>query len=47
MLEEMQQGFLVVGHTHEDIDANLGYLSKKLEQDNYVLANLMKSFMIS
>ncbi len=31
-------GFFVVGHTHEDIDGNFGYLSKKLrEQNNYVL----------
>jgi len=41
-------GFLVVGHTHEDIDGNFGYLSKKLkEQNNYVLTNLMKAFMVS
>jgi hypothetical protein len=41
-------GFLVVGHTHEDIDGNFGYLSKKLrEQNNYVLADLMKAFMVS
>jgi hypothetical protein len=28
MFEEVQLGFLVVGHTHEDIDGNFGYLSK-------------------
>jgi hypothetical protein len=40
-------GFLVVGHTHEDIDGCFGYLSKKLkEQSNYYLANLMKAFMV-
>jgi hypothetical protein len=41
-------GFLVVGHTHEHIDGNFGYLSKKLkEQNNYVLVDLMKTFMVS
>jgi hypothetical protein len=41
-------GFLIVGHTHEDIDGNFGYLSKKLkEHNNYVLADLMKAFMVS
>ena len=39
-------GFLVVGHTHEDIDAHFSYLSKLLKMKNtYVLANLMKAFM--
>jgi hypothetical protein len=48
VFEEVQLGFLVVGHTHEDIDGNFGYISKKLkEQDNYVLIDLMKMFMIS
>ncbi len=27
-------GFLVLGHTHEDIDGNFGYLSKKLREKN-------------
>jgi hypothetical protein len=41
-------GFLVVGHTHEDIDGCFGYLLKKLkEENNYNLADLMKAFMIS
>jgi hypothetical protein len=41
-------GFLVIGHTHEDIDGCFGYLSKKLrEENNYNLANLMRAFMIS
>ncbi len=30
VFEEIQLGFLVVGHTHEDIDENFKYLSKKL-----------------
>jgi hypothetical protein len=25
-------GFLVVGHIHEEIDENFGYLSKKIER---------------
>jgi hypothetical protein len=38
----------MVGHTHEDIDESFGYLSMKLrEQNNYVMANLMKAFMLS
>ena len=41
-------GFLVVDHTHEDIDAHFSYLSKLLKMKNiYVLADLMKAFMDS
>jgi hypothetical protein len=41
-------GFLVVGHTHENIDKSFGYLSKILrEQNNYVMVDLMKAFMLS
>jgi hypothetical protein len=48
VFEEVKLGFLVVGHTHEDIDGCFGYLSKKLrEENNYILTNLMKVFMIS
>jgi hypothetical protein len=48
VFEKVQLGFLVVGHTHEDIDGNFGYLSKKLrEQNNYLLIDLMKTFMVS
>jgi hypothetical protein len=47
VFEEVQLGFLIVSHTHEDIDGNFGYLSKTLkEHDNYVLANVMKAFMV-
>jgi len=43
VFEEVKLGFLVVGHTHEDIDGCFGYLSKKLrEQNNYILVYLMK-----
>ncbi len=46
--EEVKLGFLVVGHTHEDIDGCFGYLSKMLkEQNNYILTYLMKAFMVS
>jgi hypothetical protein len=48
MFEEVKLGFLIVGHAHEDIDKCFGYLSKKLrEQNNSILANLMKVFMVS
>jgi hypothetical protein len=46
--KEVKLGFLVIGHTHDDIDGCFGYLSKKLrEENNYILADLMKVFMIS
>jgi hypothetical protein len=45
---EVKLGFLVIGHTHEDIDGCFGYLSKKLrEENNYILVDLMRAFMIS
>jgi hypothetical protein len=48
VFKEVQLGFLVVGHTHENIDESFGYLLKKLrEQNNYVMANLIKAFMLS
>ncbi len=48
VFEEVQLRILVVGDTHENIDGNFGYLSKELkEQNNYVLADLMKAFMVS
>jgi hypothetical protein len=48
VFEEVKLGFLVVGHTHEDIDGCFGYLSKKLKEgNNYIFTYLMKAFMIS
>jgi hypothetical protein len=48
IFKEVTVGFLVVGHTHEDIDAYFNYLSKLLKKRNtYVLADLMKAFMDS
>ncbi len=48
VFEEVYFGFLVVGHTREDIDGCFAYLSKKLkEENNYILVDLMKAFMIS
>jgi hypothetical protein len=47
VFEEVKLGFFVVGHMHEDIDGYIGYLSKKLEENNYILIYLMKAFMIS
>ena len=46
VFKEVTIGFLIVGHTHEDIDAHFSYLSKLLKMKNtYVLADLMKAFM--
>jgi hypothetical protein len=45
VFEDVHFGFLVVGHTHKDIDGSFGYLSKK--QNNYLLIDLMKAFMVS
>jgi hypothetical protein len=47
VFEEVKLGFLVVVHTHEDIDGCFGYLLKKLEENNYILTYLMITFMIS
>jgi hypothetical protein len=48
VFEEVKLGFLVVGHTHEDIHGCFSYLSKKLkEENNYILVDLMIAFMIS
>ncbi len=48
VFEEVKLGFLVVGHTQEDIDGCFGYLSKNLrEENNYILVDLMKAFIIS
>ena len=48
VFKEVTVGFLVVGHTHEDIDAHFSYLLKLLKMKNtYVLADLMKAFMDS
>jgi hypothetical protein len=32
VFEEVQLGFLIIGHTHEDIDGSFGYLLKKLRE---------------
>ena len=46
VFKEVTVGFLIVNHTHEDIDAHFSYLSKLLKMKNtYVLADLMKEFM--
>ena len=48
VFKEVTVGFLIVGHTHEDIDAYFSYLSKLLKIKNtYILADLMKAFMDS
>jgi hypothetical protein len=33
VFDEVQLGFLVVQHTHKDIDGSFGYLSKKLKEN--------------
>ena len=44
IFKEVAEGFLVIGHTHEDIDAYFNYLSKLPKRRNtYVLADLMTS----
>ena len=48
IFKEIQVGFLLVGHTHEDIDAYFSHLSKALKSKNtFVVADLMKAFMES
>ena len=48
IFKEIQVGFLLVGHFHEDIDAYFSHLSKALKSKNtFVLADLMKMFMHS
>jgi hypothetical protein len=48
IFKEVTVGFLVVGHTHEDIDGYFSYLSKLVKQKNtYVLTDFMKAFMDS
>ena len=48
VFEEIQAGFLFVGHMHKDIDAYFSHLSKALKSKNtFVLADLMKAFMQS
>ena len=46
VFEEIRVGFLLVGHTHEDIDAYFSHLLKPLKSKNtFVLVDLMKAFM--
>jgi hypothetical protein len=48
VFKEVQLGFFIVKHTHEDIDRSFGYLSNKLkEKNNYVIVDSMKIFMFS
>jgi hypothetical protein len=48
VFEEIQLGFLLVEHTHEDIDGYFNYVSDVLRKNNtFVLADLMKHFMDS
>ena len=48
IFKEVTIGFLIVSHTHEDIDMHFSYLSKLLKMKNtYILVDLMKAFMDS
>jgi len=48
LFKEIQVGFLLVGYTHEDIDAYVSHVSKALKSKNtFVVADLMKAFMQS
>ena len=48
VFKKIQVGFLLVGHTHEDIDAYFSHLSKALKSRNtFVVADLIKAFMES
>jgi len=48
IFKEVTIRFLIVDHTHKDIDAHFSYLSKLIKRKNtYVLADLMKAFMDS
>jgi hypothetical protein len=46
VFREVYVNFLLVGHTHEDIDAMFGRWSRRLRENDYpTLPTLMKSFM--
>ena len=46
--KEVNVGFLIVGHTNEDIDAHLSYVSKLIKRKNtYFLEDLTKAFIDS
>jgi len=48
VFKEVNFKFFVIDHTHEDIDGCFGYLLKKLkDQNNHILVDLMKVFMLS
>jgi hypothetical protein len=48
VFKEVTMGFLIVEHSHVDINAYFSYLSKLLKQKNiYVLVALMKGFIYS
>ena len=46
IFEEIQVSFMVVGHTHDDVDASFGRWSMKLREKDYpTIPLLMKSYM--
>jgi hypothetical protein len=40
VFKEIKLGFLVVGHTHQDIDECFGYLSKKLREETITFSQI-------
>jgi hypothetical protein len=47
IFEEVFLSFLLVSHTHEDIDATFGRWNMKLHENDYpTIPSLMKSFML-
>ncbi len=47
MFENMQLGFLIVGHMDENVNGIYGYLSKKLKKQNICVGRLNEVFMVS
>jgi hypothetical protein len=46
IFEEIQVSYMVVGHTHDDVDASFGRWSMKLRENDYpTIPLLMKSYM--
>jgi hypothetical protein len=45
IFKEVTVGFLVVGHTHEDIDAYFSYMSKLLKQKNIVRCSAIEGIL--
>jgi hypothetical protein len=40
VFEEVKLGFLIVGHTHEDIDGCFGYLLRNLRKEKIIFYHI-------